>query len=169
MKAAPKATAAKKAAPKKTTAAPKKAAPKKAAPKAAVKKTTTKKSAPKKAAGPKLTPPQFSLLEAIAKVTMPQGYVAAKKPDQKSRRHPASAQAGQEGKEGREDQELLRLDLAGRQEVPGHQDSAVRQGLSLADHGLFESPHLPAMTAGSGYRAASSRRTATPPHPRALS
>jgi len=76
-KAAPKATAAKKAAPKKTAPAAK--APKKAAPKAAV-----KKAPPKKAAGPKLTPPQMSLLEAIAKVTMPQGYVAEKKLDQRA-------------------------------------------------------------------------------------
>jgi hypothetical protein len=75
-KAAPKATAAKKAAPKTKPAAK---APKKAAPKA-----TVKKAPPKKAAGPKLTPPQVSLLEAIAKVTMPQGYVAAKKLDQKA-------------------------------------------------------------------------------------
>jgi|GEM_PF-1175163 len=76
-KAAPKATVAKKAAPKTTKPAAK--APKKAAPKA-----TVKKAPPKKAAGPKLTPPQVSLLEAIAKVTMPQGYVAAKKLDQKA-------------------------------------------------------------------------------------
>ena len=76
-KAAPKATAAKKAAPTKSKPAAK--APKKAAPKA-----TVKKAPPKKAAGPKLTPPQMSLLEAIAKVTIPQGYVAAKKLDQKA-------------------------------------------------------------------------------------
>jgi hypothetical protein len=73
-KAAPKAKAAKKAAPKKTKAAPKKAAPK---------ATTAKKSAPKKASGPKLSPTQFTLLEAIAKVTEPRGWVAAKRPDQK--------------------------------------------------------------------------------------
>jgi hypothetical protein len=76
-KAAPKATAAKKAAPKKSKPAAK-------APKKAATKKTVKKIPPKKAAGPKLTPPQMSLLEAISKVTMPQGYVAAKKPDQKA-------------------------------------------------------------------------------------
>ncbi len=73
-KVAPKATAAKKAAPKKSKPADKKAAP----------KATIKKAAPKKAAGPKLTPPQITMLEAIAKVTEPQGFVAAKKPDQKT-------------------------------------------------------------------------------------
>src|SRR5208282_952483 len=58
-----------------------KAAPKKqVAPKA----TAVKKAAPKKAAGPKLTPPQITMLEAIAKVAEPQGFVAAKKPDQKT-------------------------------------------------------------------------------------
>jgi hypothetical protein len=74
-KAAPK----KKVAPKATAA--KKAAPKKSKPAA---KTTVKKAAPKKAAGPKLTPPQITMLEAIAKVAEPQGFVAAKKPDQKT-------------------------------------------------------------------------------------
>jgi hypothetical protein len=73
-KAAPK--AAKKAARKKSKPATK--ATKKAAP-----KSTAKKAPPKKAAGPKLTPPQMSLLEAIARVTKPSGFVAAKKPDQK--------------------------------------------------------------------------------------
>ncbi len=77
-KAAPKATAVKKAAPKKTAPAAK-ASVKKSAP-----KSTAKKPAPKKAAGPKLTPPQMTMLEAIAKVTEPQGFVAAKKPDQKT-------------------------------------------------------------------------------------
>jgi hypothetical protein len=67
-KVAPKATAAKKAAPKSKPAA----------------KTTVKKAPPKKAAGPKLTPPQITMLEAIAKVAEPQGFVAAKKPDQKT-------------------------------------------------------------------------------------
>jgi hypothetical protein len=77
-KAAPKA-AAKEAAPKK--AAPKAKAPKaKAAPKAG----GAKKAAPKKAAGPKLSPTQITLLEAIAKVAEPQGWVAAKKPEQKT-------------------------------------------------------------------------------------
>jgi len=74
-KAAPK----KKVAPKATKA--KKADPKKSKPAA---KTTVKKAAPKKAAGPKLTPPQITMLEAIAKVAEPQGFVAAKKPDQKT-------------------------------------------------------------------------------------
>lgn len=73
-KAAPK----KKVAPRATAA--KTAAPKKSQPAA---KTTVKKAPPKKAAGPKLTPPQVTLLEAIAKVAEPQGFVAAKKPDQK--------------------------------------------------------------------------------------
>ena len=73
-KVAPKATAAKTAAPKKSKPADKKAAP----------KATIKKAAPKKAAAPKLTPPQITMLEAIAKVTEPQGFVAAKKPDQKT-------------------------------------------------------------------------------------
>ncbi len=81
---------------KKTAGASKKATPKKAAPKASTKKAapkkkatkkapkaSTKKAAPRKAAGPKLSPPQMTLLEAIAKVTAPQGWVAAKKPDQK--------------------------------------------------------------------------------------
>jgi len=67
-KVTPKATAAKKAAPKSKPAA----------------KTTVKKAPPKKAAGPKLTPPQITMLEAIAKVAEPQGFVAAKKPDQKT-------------------------------------------------------------------------------------
>ena len=67
-KVAPKATAAKKAAPKSKPAA----------------KTTVKKAPPKKAAGPKLTPPQITMLEAIAKVAEPHGFVAAKKPDQKT-------------------------------------------------------------------------------------
>ena len=75
-KVAPKATAAKKAAPKKPAA---KTTVKKVAP-----KTTVKKAPPKKAAGPKLTPPQINMLEAIAKVAEPQGFVAAKKPDQKT-------------------------------------------------------------------------------------
>lgn len=74
-KAAPK----KKVAPKATAA--KKAAPKKSKPAA---KTTVKKVAPKQAAGPKLTEPQITMLEAIAKVAEPQGFVAAKKPDQKT-------------------------------------------------------------------------------------
>ncbi len=73
-KVAPKATAATKAAPKKSQPATKKAAP----------KATAKKTTPKKAAGPKLTPPQITMLEAIAKVTEPHGFVAAKKPDQKT-------------------------------------------------------------------------------------
>ena len=67
-KVAPKATAAKKAAPKSKPAA----------------KATVKKAPPKKAVGPKLTPPQITMLEAIAKVAEPQGFVAAKKPDQKT-------------------------------------------------------------------------------------
>ena len=67
-KVALKATAAKKAAPKSKPAA----------------KTTVKKAPPKKAAGPKLTPPQITMLETIAKVAEPQGFVAAKKPDQKT-------------------------------------------------------------------------------------
>jgi hypothetical protein len=67
-KVAPKATAAKKAAAKSKPAA----------------KTTVKKAPPKKAAGPKLTPPQITMLEAIAKVAEPHGFVAAKKPDQKT-------------------------------------------------------------------------------------
>ena len=67
-KVAPQATAAKKAAPKSKPAA----------------KTTVKKAPAKKAAGPKLTPPQITMLEAIAKVAEPQGFVAAKKPDQKT-------------------------------------------------------------------------------------
>ncbi len=75
-KVAPKATAAKKAAPKKPAA---KTTVKKVAP-----KTTVKKAPPKKAAGPKLTPPQINMLEAIAKVAEPHGFVAAKKPDQKT-------------------------------------------------------------------------------------
>jgi hypothetical protein len=63
-----------------------KAAPKKVAPKAtAAKKAEPKKSKPAaKAAAPKLTPPQITMLEAIAKVTEPHGFVAAKKPDQKT-------------------------------------------------------------------------------------
>ncbi len=77
-KAAPKATAAKKAAPKKSKPAAKTTV-KKVAPKA-----TVKKSPPKKASGPKLTPPQFTMLEAIAKMAGPKGFVAAKKPDQKT-------------------------------------------------------------------------------------
>ncbi|MGO8899288.1 MAG: hypothetical protein ACLQU5_13225 [Isosphaeraceae bacterium] len=76
-KAAPKAAAAKKAALKSKPAA--KTVAKQVAPKAAV-----KKAPPKKAAGPKLTPPQITMLEAIAKVAEPQGFVAAKKPDQKT-------------------------------------------------------------------------------------
>jgi hypothetical protein len=67
-KVASKATAAKKAAPKSKPAA----------------KATVKKAPPKKAVGPKLTPPQITMLEAIAKVAEPQGFVAAKKPDQKT-------------------------------------------------------------------------------------
>ena len=67
-KVAPKATAAKKAAPKSKPAA----------------KATVKKAPPKKAVGPKLTPPQITMLEAIAKVAEPQGFIAAKKPDQKT-------------------------------------------------------------------------------------
>jgi len=74
-----------KAAPKKPVAlkatAAKKAAPKKSKPAA---KATVKKAPPKKAAGPKLTPPQITMLEAIAKVAEPQGFIAAKKPDQKT-------------------------------------------------------------------------------------
>ena len=75
-KVAPKATAAKKATPKKPAA---KTTVKKVAPKA-----TVKKAPPKKAAGPKLTPPQINMLEAISKVAEPHGFVAAKKPDQKT-------------------------------------------------------------------------------------
>jgi type IV secretory pathway VirB10-like protein len=74
-KAAPKATAAKKATPKKPAAK----TVKKVTPKA-----TVKKAPPKKASGPKLTPPQITMLEAIAKVTGPKGFVAAKRPDQKT-------------------------------------------------------------------------------------
>ena len=77
-KVAPKAAAAKKAAPKKSEPAAKTTV-KKVAPKA-----TVKKAPPKKAAGPKLTPPQINMLEAIAKVAEPHGFVAAKKPDQKT-------------------------------------------------------------------------------------
>jgi len=43
-----------------------------------------KKAPAKKAAGPKLTPPQINMLETIAKVAEPHGFVAAKKPDQKT-------------------------------------------------------------------------------------
>src|SRR5271157_1776498 len=43
-----------------------------------------KKVPPKKAAGPKLTPPQITMLEAIAKAAEPHGFIAAKKPDQKT-------------------------------------------------------------------------------------
>ena len=68
-KVAPKATAAKKAEPKKSKPAA---------------KTTAKKASSKKAAAPKLTPPQITMLEAIAKVTEPHGFIAAKKPDQKT-------------------------------------------------------------------------------------
>ena len=78
-KAAPKASAPKEAAPKKTEAAPKKRAAT-----ATAAKAPAKKAAPKKAVGPKLTPPQLSLLEVISKVTAPQGYVAEKKPEQKT-------------------------------------------------------------------------------------
>ena len=74
-KAAPKA-AAKKAEPKTSTPAAK--TTKKVAP-----KEIAKKAPAKKAVGPKLTAPQMSLLEAIAKLTQPAGYVAEKKPDQK--------------------------------------------------------------------------------------
>ncbi len=70
-KVASKATAAKKAAPKSKPAA-----------KATVKKAPPKKAV--KAVEPKLTPPQITMLEAIAKVAEPQGFVAAKKPDQKT-------------------------------------------------------------------------------------
>ena len=93
-KAAPKASAAKEAAPKTTEAAPKKRAANATAAKATAanataanataSKATAKKLAPKKAVGPKLTPPQLSLLEVISKVTAPQGYVAEKKPEQKT-------------------------------------------------------------------------------------
>ncbi len=90
-KAAPRASAAKEAAPKKTEAAPKKRAANATATnatstnaKATAAKATAKKAAPKKALGPKLTPPQLSLLEVISKVTAPQGYVAEKKPEQKT-------------------------------------------------------------------------------------
>ncbi|MGO9597831.1 MAG: hypothetical protein ACLP7Q_07530 [Isosphaeraceae bacterium] len=95
-KAAPRASAAKEAAPKKTEAAPKKRAAnatatnatstnaKATAAKATATTATAKKTAPKKALGPKLTPPQLSLLEVISKVTAPQGYVAEKKPEQKT-------------------------------------------------------------------------------------
>ena len=73
-----------KAAPKKKVA-PKAAAAKQAAPKSKpAAKTTVKKAPSKTAAGPKLTPPQITMLEAIAKVAEPQGFVAAKKPDQKT-------------------------------------------------------------------------------------
>jgi RNA polymerase primary sigma factor len=75
-KAAPKATTAKKATTKKSTT---KKTVKKVAPKA-----TVKKAPPKKASGPKLTPPQITMLEAIAKMAGPRGFVAAKKPDQKT-------------------------------------------------------------------------------------
>ena len=77
-KAAPKATAAKKASPKKSKPAAKTTV-KKVAPKA-----TVKKAPPKKASGPKLTPPQINMLAAIAKAAQPHGFVAAKKPDQKT-------------------------------------------------------------------------------------
>ena len=93
-KAAPKASEAKEAAPKTTEAAPKKraanatvakaTAAKATVAKATAVKATAKKAAPKKALGPKLTPPQLSLLEVISKVTAPQGYVAEKKPEQKT-------------------------------------------------------------------------------------
>jgi hypothetical protein len=78
-----------KAAPKKkvapTAAAAKTAALKKSQPAAkTTAKATVKKAPPKKAAGPKLTPPQMIMLEAIAKVAEPKGFVAAKKPDQKT-------------------------------------------------------------------------------------
>ena len=89
--AAPKASAAKEAAPKKTEAAPKRSAATATAAtataataKVTAAKATAKKTAPKKAVGPKLTPPQLSLLEVISKVTAPQGYVAEKKPEQKT-------------------------------------------------------------------------------------
>jgi len=68
-KVAPKATAAKKAAPKKSKTAA---------------KATVEKAPSKKAAGPKLTPPQIAMLEAIAKVAEPHGFIAAKNPDQKT-------------------------------------------------------------------------------------
>ena len=85
-KAAPKASAPKEAAPKKTEGAPKKraATAATASATATAAKATAKKAAPKKTVGPKLTPPQLSLLEVISKVTAPQGYVAEKKPEQKT-------------------------------------------------------------------------------------
>ena len=143
-KAAPKKKAAPKAAAKK--AEPKKSKPAAKTTKKAAPKATAKKAPPKKAAGPKLTPPQMSLLEAIAKVTQPAGLCRREEARPESRRHAAAAQAGQEGEEGREDQELLRLDLAGRQEIPRfHQVGPGRQGLS--DPTLALCPR-PAMTVG---------------------
>ena len=81
-KAAPKQKAAPKAAVKK--AEPKMSKPAAKATKKAEPKAPAKKAPAKKAAGPKLTPPQMSLLEAIAQVTPPTGYVAEKKPEQKA-------------------------------------------------------------------------------------
>lgn len=59
----------------------KKAAPKKAvAPKA----TAAKKAAPKKAAAPKLSLAQHDALKKVAGIGDPMGYVAAKKPENKT-------------------------------------------------------------------------------------
>ena len=74
-----KAAADQKVEPKKT-----KTAPEKSGTNTTAKKETSKKAAPKKAVGPKLTPPQLSLLEVISKVTEPKGYVAEKKPEQRT-------------------------------------------------------------------------------------
>jgi endonuclease III len=55
-----------------------------AAPKKAAGATAKKKAAPKKAAGPKLSEPQSVLLKKVADHGDPAGYVAAKKPENKS-------------------------------------------------------------------------------------
>jgi hypothetical protein len=57
---------------------------KKAAPTKKAAAPTAKKAAPKKAAGPKLSDPQNALLKKVSEHGDPAGYVAAKKPENKS-------------------------------------------------------------------------------------
>ena len=113
--------------PEKTKPAAK--APKKAAPKAAV-----KKAPPKKAAGPKLTPPQMSLLEAISKVTMPQGYVAEKKLDQKAVDALLRHKLVKKGKKDEKTKNFFVLISQAGKKFLGTKPARGRQGLSRAKH-----------------------------------
>jgi hypothetical protein len=89
-----------------------------------------KKAARKKAAAPKLSASQIALLESIAVVTTPGGWVAERKPDQKTvdalLRHKLV-------KKGRKDQKtqnfFVSISQAGRRFLEGPRTAGTRESV----------------------------------------